>query len=167
MRSVGLLLALTLLALPAEAQRRRSSSHSSGRGVPCGNSYISADKVCHKDTPPAQQATTGADSARALSAPAQLLATPSVAAQPSAPAPAAASYAPLAASLQPFIGATVALRNVPAEEKWQRQMVLSEILGDHIVVIGNGHVLHIPFSALAYAEMEVGSPKAITLVFRN
>lgn len=39
-------LALTVLAAPALAWGR-----SSGRGIPCGNSYISPDKTCHVGTP--------------------------------------------------------------------------------------------------------------------
>src|SRR5689334_7318587 len=49
-RIIAAVVLFTLLASVAGAQRHRSSGRSSGRGVPCGRSYISSDKVCHKDT---------------------------------------------------------------------------------------------------------------------
>lgn len=49
------------LSTVAQAQRRRSSSRSSGKGIPCGRSYIAANKVCHIDTPsqPRTDSTAG------------------------------------------------------------------------------------------------------------
>ena len=47
--AAGIALAICLSTV-AHAQKRRSS-RSSGKGIPCGRSYIAANKVCHIDTP--------------------------------------------------------------------------------------------------------------------
>lgn len=49
-----------LVSTPLHAQRSRRSSAGTHRGIPCGRSYISANKVCHIAT---STADTSADSA--------------------------------------------------------------------------------------------------------
>lgn len=156
-----------LSASPAAAQRRKSSG--AHRGIPCGNSYISADKVCHKDTPPSAAPTAAADTVHAVR-PTQLAAPSSglpLAATDAPPAYSVAAPPPFVTSLQPFVGAIVSFRNSPMDEKWQREMVLSEITSDHLVVMGSGHVMRIPLAAIAFTDVEAGNTSRITVVFRK
>lgn len=149
-----------LLASEAHAQRRRSS----GRGVPCGRSYIAPGKVCHIDTPPPAPA---ADSTRtrgdsAVSPPRA----------PNAVAPAAGSAEPsstasgpaYATALRAASGWHVTVQGAPGD---LHGGLVAWVYGDHLVVKSGAREYRIPFTAIAYSYTDATKPLELVLVMRR
>lgn len=175
MRSVVLaLMLLGIAVVPAEAQRK---SRSSGRGVPCGKSYISPDKVCHIGAPASPKPDSAPSSSTAPS-PANLAAPSgagtivparSVAAMSSSPVAASSqpTYAEFVAPLAEMIGFKVNLKNPPIDDKWLRSATLAEVHSDHLLLAAENRRVRIPLSSIELYYTDPGTPGEITLAFRK
>jgi hypothetical protein len=168
------ILALLLLGLataPADAQRK---SKSSGRGVPCGRSYISPDKVCHVGAP----ASPKPDSTPSRSAPANL-ASPTATATvvpagsvgpvaTAAPAgPSRPAYAEFLAPLTEMIGFKVNIKNPPIDDRWLRNATLAEVHSDHLLLAAENRRVRIPLSSIELYYTDPGAAGELTIAFRK
>lgn len=161
MRSVFLVL-ISLAPFSATAQRARKTK----TGVPCGNSYISADKTCHVGA-----TTTPRDTAKssAYISPASAFGQAQSVAQPIT-GTLTSLYTEFAASLRPWLMKRVIVRNSGADERALQGAALSEIRSDHIVLVAAGNHFWIPFGSIemAYSDQPASlSDAALTLVMRR
>jgi hypothetical protein len=175
MRSAILVLMLLGIAsVPADAQRK---SRSSGRGVPCGRSYISPDRICHigapaspkpDSTPSASGVSPRANLVTAAGA-AAVTPTRSVAATSTGPiaVPSQPTYAEFVAPLAEMIGFKVNLKNPPIDDNWLRSATLAEVHSDHLLLAAENRRVRIPLSSIELYYTDPGTPGEITLAFRK
>lgn len=167
MRSVALIL-LVVAFSDADAQRRCT------KGIPCGNSCISAGKTCRVGTgtavaaprEPPRAAPPRADSISPVRLQPERLVPPDT-----GPSIAAITSKTLAAALGPLkaAGAFVPVRiyGLQKNERWMEQGELLEVQADHLIVIAQNSRLRIPFTSIQilYTSLDVVD-KTLSIILR-